>query len=129
MAANTVPLFVDTPLGDAIKFSTANTARDGTGTIADLVIGAADGTRIDGAIVKAEVTTTAGMIRFYYDDTVDVCLIDELIVTAITVGAAVKAWSGVWSPAREIILPSGHAIQVSTHNGEAFNAIPLGADF
>lgn len=129
MAANTTPIFVDTPLGDAIKFSTANTARDGTGTIADLVVGAADGTRIDGAMIKAEVTTTAGMIRIYYDDTADVCLIDELIVTAITVGAAVKSWGGVWRPVEPIILPSGHAIQVSTHIGEAFNAIPLGADF
>lgn len=47
MAANTTPIFTLTPIVAFVQVSTANTARDGTGTIADIATGDTNGTRID----------------------------------------------------------------------------------
>ena len=49
----------------AAQVSTANTNRDGTGTLALVLQAGATGARVDGIAVQATGTTTAGMLRFY----------------------------------------------------------------
>jgi len=129
MAANTTPVFIDTPLGDVAQVSAANTNRDGTGTIVDVVTGATDGTRIDAVQMWATVTTTAGMVRLYYYNGSVTRLIGEAIVEAITVGASTKAWNFFYRFDEPLLLPSGHKLQASTHNAEAINLLPFGGDF
>lgn len=63
MAANVDPIFVLTPVLAQAQVSAANTNRDGTGTIVDLVTGGTYGTRIDKVRICATGTTTAGVIR------------------------------------------------------------------
>ncbi len=49
----------------AAVLSTANTNRDGTGTLVPVVIGAANGSRVDRIQYQATGTTTAGMLRLF----------------------------------------------------------------
>lgn len=137
------PAYGSQPIGfGPVNFSTANTNRDGTGTIAVIAVGRGPGTRVERVSVKAAVTTTAGMIRIYKKGpgiNMDVLgasasysaptwrLIAELPVTAITVGASTPSWSGEWTPANGYPLGAYEQLGVSTHNAEAFNAEAIGS--
>lgn len=129
MATNKKPIFVGTPRTWQVQISTANTALDGTGTLGALVTGATEGTRINKLEVKAAVTTTAGMIRFFIDDTVSVRLWQEVSVDALTPSATVQSFSGEIIPDEPFILQSGWILKVSTHNAEAFNVFAHGGTY
>lgn len=132
------PQYGATPIGfGPVNFATANTNRDGTGTIAQIAVGRGPGTRVEKVRAKAAVTTTAGMIRIYkkgrgiafaVDGTIASYsaptwrLIAELIVSAITPGAATKSWEDEWTPTYGLVLAEGEQLGVSTHNAETFNA-------
>jgi hypothetical protein len=110
------------------SIATANANRNGTGTLGTLKTGAADGTRCDFCVVKAIVTTTAGMIRFYIDDGAgNIFLWDELIVTAITASGTVAAFRGVIQLG--FMLPVGYILKISTENAETFRCFVHGADY
>lgn len=124
------PQYAAMPTISLVQASTANTNRDGTGTIATLLTGRAPGTRVERVMAKAAVTTTAGMLRIYLKlasgDTWR--LLAEIAVTAVTPSASVAAWSGEWAPTNGLSLGDGHMLGVSTHNAEAFNVVALGGN-
>lgn len=123
MAANTNPVFTLTPVVGMVQISTINTARDGSGTMGTLITGATDGTRIRRIDMKATVTTTAGMLRFFMHDGTNTRLWFEVPVSAATPSATVEAWSASKVFADPPILPSTYEIRVSTEKGETFNII------
>ena len=135
MASNTQPIYPAKVIGAEVAFSTANTNRDGTGTIATLYTATAASSNGVGAIVQsitvcATGTTTAGMIRLYRHNGTTFFLIREIAVSAITPAASTKAWTiptseGADSNGRLILnlfLEPGDSIRVSTHNAESFVA-------
>jgi hypothetical protein len=61
----TTAQYATVPKSGIAQVSTANTNLDGTGTLAIIAAAGATGTRIDGLLIKATGTTTAGMIRFF----------------------------------------------------------------
>lgn len=115
----TTPAYASTPRNDRVVISTANTARDGTGTIADFVIAAATGTRVDDIYITASATTTAGMIRFFIHNGTDYKLLFEQAVTAVTPSGTVPAFSAQLVNLG-IILKTGWKLAVSTNNAETF---------
>jgi len=126
MAAD--PVFAVTPRIGAANVSTANTNRDGSGTVATLITGAATGTRIAEIVVQARVTTTAGMVRIYLYDGSSYRFFDEVAIAAATVSASVKG-TRVSTSYSNLILPSASwSIVVSTHNAESIDVIAFGAD-
>lgn len=132
MAANTTPIFTIIPICPAQTVSAANTNRDGTGTIVDIVTGDTDGTRIDLVVIQAAVTTTAGMIRLYIWNTSVYNLFFEQAITAITPSASVAAFRAevFRNDGRPlVVLPSGWKLGASTHNAEAFRVHAIGGDF
>jgi hypothetical protein len=115
--------YAATPVAALAQVSTVNTARDGSGTIATVLTGATNGTRVDDIILKATVTTTAGMVRFFLslDGGTTKRLIYEVQVTANTVSSSNPAWSWVLNDLAWI-LPNGSAIlYASTEKAEAIN--------
>ena len=116
----TTPQYASIPKNSAVNISTANTARDGTGTLGTLITGATNGTRVDDIYITARATTTAGMIRMFLSDGTNHYLIAELIVTAVTASATVPAWS---QPIMNqgIVLQSGWSLRFSTEKAESFN--------
>lgn len=122
------PVFAATPRVGLGQVSTANINRDGTGTIATILTGDSSGTKITEIIAEATGTTTAGMIRLYLNDGTNTRLFDEFVVIAVTAGASTPVYraSKVYE---NLTLPSDSwSIRASTHNGETFNIIILGAD-
>jgi hypothetical protein len=114
--------------------STANTARDGTGTIGTVFTAGASGSRIDAISIKATGTTTAGMIRLFIHDGTNARLLTEVPVVALTPSGTVPAWeaqlnTNSLSQVLPIILPTGYSLRASTNNAETFNVIAIGGDF
>lgn len=126
MATN--PSFAATPRLAAVNVATANTNRDGTGTVATLISGAATGTVVREIVVQARVTTTAGMVRIFLYDGTTYRFFDEVSIAAATVGANTKA-TRVSTTYTNLILPStAWSVVVSTHNAESIDVIALAAD-
>lgn len=122
------PSFAATPRVASVNISTANTNRDGTGTVATLITGASTGTRIAELVVKAKVTTTAGMVRVFLHDGTNFWFFDEISVAAATVSASVQT-TRVSIRYDNLILPNASwSIRVSTHNAESTDVTALGAD-
>ena len=130
MAKSTQPIFTRSALLGKAAVTVANANLDGTGTLATVVTGDAEGTRIDLIRLNAIVTTTAGMIRLFLDDGVNVRLLKEIPVTAITPAAAVEAFSAEWRPSEPIVLPDASwELQAATENAEAINVFAFGGHF
>ncbi len=138
---STQPAYASAPALAVANISTANTARDGTGTIATLVVGRSPGTRIERIEYRAAVTTTAGMVRIFKKDsglTLNADgtvasyssptwrLIKELTVSAVTVGANTEGANGSWAPTGGIALGPYEQIGVSTHAAESINVVAYG---
>lgn len=132
MPAGTTPVFVATPKTYQAQIATANTARDGTGTIGTVATGVANGTVITHVRVQATVTTTAGVVRLWYspDSGTTNRLLKELLITAITPSTTVEAFSVEHVFTDPLILPDGSALlRASTHNAETFNVFAVGGDY
>lgn len=125
----TDPAFAVTPRMASVNIATANTNRDGTGTVATLITGAATGTRIAEIVVKAKVTTTVGQVRvFLVENGTTFYLFDEIAVSAATVSASVQGIR-VSTTYNNLVLPNASwSIRVSTHNAESMDVTALGAD-
>lgn len=122
------PQFVKTPVIGATTISTANTNRNGTGTISTLLTGGTNGTSVKRVKAIATGVTTAGFVRLFTHDGTNAYLLAEIQVTAITPSASVAAWNGELE-LFDYVLPNGWSIRVSTHNGEEFDVQAFGGNF
>ena len=121
------PNFASTPLApDVIQISTANTNRDGTGTLGTLTTGTSSGVVIEQITIQATGTTTAGMIRFFIstDGGTTKRLVQETIVTAATPSGTVQAFTiNVSALAGLVLLTTNTILYAATNNAETFNVI------
>lgn len=131
MTANTTPIFTLTPHIGAVAIATANTARDGSGTIGTVLTAGANGTRITRIQIKATVTTTAGTIRLFVYDGANYFLWKEIANSAITVAANTPAYEySLYLPGElALILPVGYSLRASTEKAENHNIIAEGGDY
>ena len=132
MAVN--PAFASTPRVGSAQVSTANTNRDGTGTIATIFTAGSSGSRIDRVTIQATGTTTAGMVRLFIHDGSNSRLYHEEPVGAMTPSATVAASFATCEPITypekfPLILPSGYSLRASTEKAETYNVIAVGGDF
>lgn len=126
MAAD--PAFAVTPRIASVNVATANTNRDGTGTVATLITGASTGTRIAEIVIKARVTTTAGQVRVFLHDGTNFFFFDEIAVAAATPSNSVQS-TRVSTTYNNLVLPNASwSVRVSTHNAESIDVTALGAD-
>jgi hypothetical protein len=124
----TTPKFTSTARYAGVVVSAANTNRDGTGTIVDVMAGVAAGTKIFEVVIQATVTTTAGMIRLYINDGTNSRLFDEITVAAATVSASIPGSRTVRTYDNLVLPSTSHKLQASTHNAESHNVIAFGGD-
>lgn len=68
MSANTIPIFVLTPKVSWGNVTTANTAKDGTGTVVTIFTAGANGSKIDQIKVRAAGTNVATALRFFINN-------------------------------------------------------------
>lgn len=129
---STSPGYASTARCAIAAISTANTNRDGTGTIGAVFTAGSSGSRIDTILVEATGTTTAGMVRLFIYNGSTAYLFKEVPVLAITPGASTPAWGAQINSTLDrelpIIIPTGYSLRASTHNAETFNVIAMGGD-
>jgi len=126
---NQTPRFVEDGKVWAGEISTANTNRDGTGTLGTIVTAGAQGSRVDLVRVVAEGTTTAGVVRIFLHDGSTFFLVKEILVSAVTPSVTVEAASLEWQPTEPIVLPTSWTLRASTNNAETFNVFVFGGDY
>lgn len=127
----TAPIFFSTPKTWTGIISAANTNRDGTGTIVDIVAAATGGSKVERVVIQATVATTAGFVRLFVYNGSASRLLREIPVTLLTPSASVAAFRyevDLSFPSQVLVLPTTYKLQAATHNAEAFNIIAFGAD-
>ena len=101
----TSPAFISTARIGRCSLSTANTATDGTGTITDLIVGAAAGTRVLSINVQGTATTVASLVNIFLYDGTNYDLFDQFTISATTGSNTVKGYRLVTSYT-DLVLPS-----------------------
>ena len=123
------PIFIGTIKSPTAQISTANTGRDGTGTLGTVYTAGALGGRIDKLIIQATGTTTAGTIRLFIGSTGQF-LIQEISVVATTPSATVPAWSAEVVFEQGLTLQATYLLKAGTEKAETFNVTVVnGGDF
>lgn len=129
MAANTSPIFPILISTDYVTIGTANTGRDGSGTLGTVVTGDADGTRVMRIVICATGTTTAGVIRLFESDGSTNKLFDEVLVSAVTPSTTVKVWQFEYKKTDGFpilyLKDNTYSLKASTHNAEGFNIFAI----
>lgn len=138
MPSNTNPIFISShEIGNG-QVSVANPNLDGTGALVTIFDGSNfNGFLIDYIHIQAIVATTAGMVRLFLDDGVNVRLWKEIAVSAITPTATVKAFEiDVFPVASDTSIPLGSAggpsayiVKASTEKAETFNITAHGGQY
>jgi len=119
MPANTSPIFALTPRAVTAAISAANTARDGSGTLVDVLTASTNGTRIDFlTFTSAQATagaSAARVQRVYITDTggVNSRLISEVVLAAVTASTTAIGATSTITFTNGLILASGQKLQVS----------------
>lgn len=103
MAAS--PAFISAPRIGRLSLSTANTATDGTGTINDLIVGVAAGTRVLSVNVQGTATTVAALVNIFLWDGTQWDLFDQVTISATTGSNTVKGYRLV-TAYTDLVLPS-----------------------
>ena len=117
-----VAAFASVPATALVQIATANTARDGTGTLGTLITGATNGTRVDDIEITAAGTTTAGVVRMFMSDGTNIRLEREFLIPAVTPSTTVSVYN-LQLKNQAIILKSGWSLMFGTNNAETFNVI------
>lgn len=131
----------------SVSISTANTNRDGTGTMAILWTAAATidtnyvgGSRIERVVIQATGTVTNGMVRLFVSSdaaantSANTFLYEEVPITATTPSATTEAFSQslqavTYETLFPIVLGPGCTLRVSTEKAETFVVTAMGGDF
>lgn len=123
--------FANVPRVNGVTIATANTNRDGTGTLGTVIAAGSSGTRIDRIRVQAIATTTAGMVRLFLYDGSNYYALQEVNMLAATVSESVQGVSTdiAFGDVRPLTLPNGWDIRAGTHNAESITVTAYGADF
>ena len=119
MAAS--PAFISAPRIGRLSLSTANTATDGTGTINDLIVGVAAGTRVLSVNVQGTNQTVAALVNLFLWDGTQWDLFDQVTISSTTGSNTTKAYRLV-TAYTDLVLPSasyklGATISVAPTSG------------
>jgi hypothetical protein len=132
VAANTLPIFVKTPAHPQARVSTANTARDGSGTLATIHTAGADGSFFAGVRAMAHETTVADVVRIFVQKAGagNNELLKEMMIPAVTPSASVEAASQEWYPSGGLTLGAGDVVKAATDQGKTYTvSLENGGDY
>ncbi len=114
-----------------VKITTANANLDGSGTLGDVITGAANGTLIKNVIIKATGTgassTSQGMVRLFVYDGSNTRLLTEVDIPPMGQSSTDPTFKAMIP--LNFKLESGFILKASTQNAEPFNIIAEGLDF
>jgi len=124
----TAPAYAATPGIEAASVSTANTNRDGTGTIATILTAGSSGTRIEEIVVKADADPADCTIVFYYHDGSAYHVFDEWDIGNPAAGSATVASYREARRYDSLVIPSGSTLRASITAALTAGAIQITAE-
>ncbi|MFA6080755.1 MAG: hypothetical protein WC753_04765 [Candidatus Gracilibacteria bacterium] len=139
MAANTAPIYVLTPKVQWDFITAANTALDGTGTVATVYTAGSNGAYVTNIIVKSNTTTAtsaAGALRLFINNgstnatPANNTLIREFVLTTVTASDTTATLN--WEFPINFMLPAGYKIfaTIATVAGSSgFALTAIGGDY
>ena len=127
------PTFASTSRLGVAAVSTANTNRDGTGTIVDILTGVAAGTRVERIVAQATGDPADSVLTLFLHNGTSYFLFDELDLGNPAAASTVLPGFRVEKAYSDLILPSGSwklaaAVTVSLTSG-VMNVFAFGGDF
>lgn len=124
------PAFASTPRLAAASVSTANTNRDGTGTIVTVLTAGASGTLLTRVTVQATGDPADGIVTLFLHDGTSAWLFDEIDSdNPAAASATVVGWRA--SRTYDLVLPSGWSLRAActvAPTSGVFNVIAHGGD-
>lgn len=105
----------------------ANSNLDGTGTLYDVITGAKNGTLVKRIIIKAQGSTSQGVVRLYYKVGATNFLINEFVVPALTQDATHQTYIAVIN--EPFYLEATDLLRVSTQVANTFIVTAEGMEF
>ena len=128
----TTPQFASTPRIGVAAVSTANTARDGTGTIVDILTGVAAGTRIDRIVVITTNDPADSIVTLFIHNGTSYFLFDEVDLGDPAAASTVLPGFRFEKAYADLVLPTASfkfaaAITVALTSG-VMNVFAFGAD-
>lgn len=130
MAAN--PSFTATARIGICQVDTANTNRDGTGTVLDVIAAASTGTKINEIVIKATGDPADSTVTLFLNDGINSRLFDEVDLGDAAAGSATVTSYRTAVTYSNLVLPSGWKLQAAitaTPTSGKVNVIALGGDF
>lgn len=126
------PAFASVPRLGVAAVSVANTNRDGTGTIADVLVGVAAGTRIERVVLEATGNPADSVVTLFIHNGTSYFLFDEFDLGDPAAASATSVAFRIERAYRDLILPSASfklaaAITVALTAG-VINVFAFGAD-
>lgn len=130
MAAS--PAFAATPRIGVAAVSAANTNRDGTGTIVDVLTGVAAGTRVERVVLQTTGNPADSIVTMYIHNGTSYFLFDEFDLGDPTAASTTIPGWRIEKAYNDVVLPSSSfkvafAITVALTTG-VINAFVFGAD-
>lgn len=125
------PVFANTPVIWKGSISTANTNRDGTGTIVTLGTAPAAGTRIDRIVIKATADPADSIINLFLYDGSAYWLFDAFDIGDPAAASATVDSMRYERAYQDLVLPSGWSLRASITvalTAGVVNALAFGAD-
>jgi hypothetical protein len=126
------PTFISTPRLSVVNVATANTARDGSGTIVELIAGVAAGTKVLEVVAQAAIsgTVTAGMVTLFTstDGGSTWRLFDEIAIAAASSAVAVKATRNTATYSNLVLIGTNHRLGAATTIAQSVNVAALAGD-
>jgi len=99
-----------------------NPSRDGSGTIVDLITALRNGCLVQSVTVKAQETTTNGLVRLFLHNGTNSYLLEEFFVNTAEPSDKFETTSSTLIfPNSGLFLQSGYKLQASTVHEEVFN--------
>lgn len=140
MAAGTAAIFVATPKRPQVRISTANTNRDGTGTLGTVYTAGANGSFFKSVHIQAEVVIPSGDVVRLFNQVAGAGnfeLVAEIPVPVSSPQASGAGtppvpvlWSFDWVPPAGLILGAGDLFKASTDQGKTYSvALDGGGDY
>lgn len=129
----TSPAFTATPRIGVGSVSATNTGRDGTGTIVDIITGAATGTKINEVVVKSTGDPADSIVTLFVNDGTTNWLFDEIDLGNPAAGSATVTAYRTNALYDNLILPNAswklRAAVTAAPTAGVLNVYALGGDF
>lgn len=124
------PSFIGTPRAASVSLSAANTARNGTGTITELIAGVAAGTRVLEVVAKCSDDSAVACVNIFHttDGGTTWRLLSAIDVSLVNVGVDTDSFEGSVTFDNLILVGTNHRLGVASTVAQATNVFAFGGD-